>query len=176
MVFTVKDLKRILNDLDDEMPVVLEVKYDEEYVLTDISTYEDELTSKELVIEAGYPHEICKSVLGGYVNEIERIFMEYFNNQHNVITPIPYSYIKWDIGEVTLLIEKSMDLNETIFGVTILEYNDGCVQRIDLSKNFFSEDGVEEYLKSLTPEKVNIADRYGEVKEVGVEKWQIDML
>lgn len=176
MVFKVKDLKRILKDLDDEMPVVLDVKYDERYVLTDISTYEDEVTPMELVIEAGYSHEICKSVLGDYFNEIEKIFMDYFNNQHNMVTPIPYAYIKWDIGDFTLLVEKSMDLNETIFGATILEYVDGSVQRIDLSENFSSEKEVEEYLKSLTPEKVDKADRYGEVKECGVEKWKIDML
>lgn len=176
MVFKVKDLKKILRDLDDELPVVLDVKYDERYVLTDISTYEDEVTPKELVIEAGYSHEICKSVLGDYANDIERIFVDYFNNQTNIVTPIPYSYIKWDIGDVTLLVEKSMNLNETIFGATILEYIDGSVQRIDLSENFSSEKEVEEYLKSLTPEKVKMADRYGEVKECGVEKWKIDML
>lgn len=168
MVFKVKDLKKILDDLDEEMPVVLDVKYDERYVLTDISTYEDETTPIELVIEAGYPHEICKSVLGDYSNEIERIFMDYFNNQYNIITPIPYSYVKCIVGDVILLVEKSMDLNETIFGATILECNDGVVQRIDLSNNFDNKQELDKYLQSLTIEKVKSADKYGEIKKYGV--------
>ncbi len=164
-MFKVKDLKKILRDLDDDMPVVLDVKYDERYVLTDVSVYEDEVTPVELVIEAGFPHEICKSVLGDYDVCIEEIFMFYFNNQHNFVTPIPYSYIERSIGDVNLLVEKSMDLDETLFGITFLEYDGRVVQRIDLSECFGSKEDLEDYLENLTVEDLDNAMRYGEVKE-----------
>ena len=150
------------------MPIVLEVKYDERYVLTDISVYEDG-NKKELVIEAGYPYEVCKSVLGDYSDEIEMIFMDYFNNQHNFITPIPYSYSELYVGEYVLLVEKSMDVNESVFGITFLEYVDGCVQRIDLSDCFNTREQLDDYLRSLTFEKVKCADRYGELKKCNVD-------
>ena len=40
--FTVKHLKKILEPLEDDLEVVAECRYDDRYVLTDISTYEDE--------------------------------------------------------------------------------------------------------------------------------------
>lgn len=164
--FRIRDLKKILDGLDENLPVVLDVKYDERYVLTDISVYEDECTPSELVIEAGYPHEISKTVLGDYDMGIEKIFKKYFNNQCAEKTPIPYSYIRWDMKEYTLLIEKSKNLNEDLFRTTYLVCADGRVKRIELDCLFENEKELDKSIVLLTVEQIENANRYG---------WELDV-
>ena len=67
--FSVKHLKKILEPLEDDLEVVAECRYDDRYVLTDISTYEDENIKKHLVIELGHPYDVLVTVTGEYYDD-----------------------------------------------------------------------------------------------------------
>ena len=96
-----------------------------------------------------------------------KYFDFYFNGQGNFITPEAYDYTHIKFGDETLLIEKSQGefLDKKVFGVTTLVLNEkGKLQRIDLGKPFDSKKDVEDYIKSITPEVFEKAERYGEIK------------
>lgn len=164
MTFCVRDLKNILEDLDDNMSVELDVKYDERYVLTDISTYN--YNDKEvLVIEGGYPYDMSVSVGGGY-NSIKNVFEKYFDGESNNITQIVYDYDKLFFDNEVLLLEKSTDGSGELYGVVSLVYDldDNTVQRVGLCKWFKNSGELDRYISNLSFDDFNSALRFGEIK------------
>ena len=168
MPFCVRDLRKIIDGLDDNMPVVLDVLYDECYVLSDISVYTDENIPPELVIEGGFSHDVCISVDGGY-GRIKNVFVEYFEGVSNNSTPIVYDYDKIYFGDEVLLLEKSTNEKMELYGVVSLVYDlrSKEVQRIDLCKWFDSSCGLLDFIRGIDGDVFGSARRFGEVKVIG---------
>lgn len=100
---------------------------------------------------------------------VKLIFDKFFNGEKNFMTPDVYGYTKKKFGDEYLVIEKSRGLgfeHEDIFGCSILVHNPVTMetQHIELSQMFYSNKELDKYIKSITREMFENAERFGEIK------------
>lgn len=102
---------------------------------------------------------------------IEDIFYQYFEGDRNFVTPIVYGYEVLVFDEGSVLLEKSRNDSESIFGVSALFFNpvDMIVKRIELSECFVDSSDVVEYIESIDYDDFIHARRYGVEKRINVE-------
>lgn len=99
---------------------------------------------------------------------IREVFDRYFNGEKNFMTPKVYGYDQIFVRNGIVFVEKSKNVENTLYGVTTLFYNkyEKTVNRIDLSKSFGSAKDALKYIHSITNSMVEKADLYGETMKI----------